>query len=232
MFGDNSNIRVDHDFVRHLAYNGDMALLIDGYNLLHVTGIFAKGSGPGAFQRTREALLRFIAASIEEKQRKFTTVVFDATQAPPGLPSTAIHEEMTVRYAKNYPDADTLIEEIIENFHAPRSLLVVSSDHRIQRAARRRGSDYIDSDQWYELMQQRRQQTRRQQQVRQPEKPQGQLSQSETDYWLKEFADPQPGESAKPDIASDSKTSGHKSAQQDIENPFPPGYADDLIDDQ
>ena len=62
-----------------------MALLIDGYNLLNVTGIFAQ-AGPGTeLHRTRVALLNFLAASINQRERKATTIVFDAAGAPPGL---------------------------------------------------------------------------------------------------------------------------------------------------
>ena len=44
-----------------------MALLIDGYNLLHVTGLVGRaGSG---LQGSREALLRFLAAAIDAKER-------------------------------------------------------------------------------------------------------------------------------------------------------------------
>jgi len=212
-----------------------MALLIDGYNLLHVTGIFDKGTGPGGFQRTREALLRFIAASIEEKQRKHATVVFDAAQAPPGLPATVFHDEITVRYAKGYPDADTLIEEIIEDHNAPKSLLVVSSDHRIQRAARRRGSDYIDSEQWYDQLRKKRQQAHGRQQRQAPEKPLGKLSNTEIDYWLQEFANTETEDLSLPSSqksTSDDSSSNTQSKEQNFENPFPPGYADDLLEDQ
>lgn len=211
-----------------------MPLLIDGYNLLHVTGIFGRGSGPGGFQRSREALLRFLAASIEEKHRKLTTIVFDATQAPPGLPRTVVHDEMTVRYATGYADADTLIEEIIEDFNAPRTLLVVSSDHRIQRAARRRRAAYIDSDQWYHELWQKRKQAHNRQQRQLPEKPQGKLSEPEIDYWLQEFGDQEfddiiaPAPHNKPAKDPDSTP---QSQDPKIENPFPPGYADDLLED-
>jgi len=44
-----------------------MALLIDGYNLLHV---FGTGRGPGGFQRSREALIGFLAASIDDAHRR------------------------------------------------------------------------------------------------------------------------------------------------------------------
>jgi predicted RNA-binding protein with PIN domain len=203
-----------------------MALLIDGYNLLHVTGIFGKGTGPGTFQRSREALLRFLAASLAPDERKNATVVFDAAEAPPGLPRTVAFDEMTVRYATGYPDADTLIEELIQSDNAPRSLLVVSSDHRIQRAARRRRAGFVDSDVWYADLWQRRARSLDSQQKPVPEKPMGDLSAAEIDHWVNEFSSdddetltgrPSPGKG--------------KAAPSDdpIENSFPPGYGEDLL---
>ena len=204
-----------------------MALLIDGYNLLHVTGIFGKGTGPGGFQRSREALLQFLAASIEERERKQTTVVFDADDAPPGLPRTIIRDEMTVRYATGYPDADALIEELIEKHDAPRRLLVVSSDHRLQRAARRRRASFIDSDRWYTKLWQQRVQRRAGQNMRVPEKPVGELSAAEIAYWVKEFEAGEPTDEGR---AGASETSSPPNAvEQEFHNPFPPGYGEDLL---
>jgi len=210
-----------------LDYNSRMTLLIDGYNLLHVTGIFGRGIGPGTFQRSREALLRFLAASLDPGQRKNTTVVFDAAEAPPGLPRTVAQEEMTVRYATDYPDADTLIEELIQSDSAPRSLLVVSSDHRIQRAARRRRARTIDSDVWYADLWQRRVQSLDSQQRSFPEKPLGELSATEIDYWVNEFSS---GDSPS-DRHSTPSASEREAPQTDdqLENPFPPGFGEDLL---
>src|SRR4051794_8084526 len=51
------------------AYNPSMALLIDGYNLLNVTGIFGE-AGPGtALHRTRLAFLNFLASSFTKRER-------------------------------------------------------------------------------------------------------------------------------------------------------------------
>ncbi|NOY29741.1 MAG: hypothetical protein GXP28_06060 [Planctomycetes bacterium] len=199
-----------------------MSLLIDGYNLLHVTDIFGKGNGPGGFQRSREALLRFLAASIEPAHRKQTTIVFDANHAPPGLPDTTTQEEMLVLYARDYPDADTLIEELIEKHDAPRSLLVVSSDHRIQRAARRRRAKFSDSDLWYAKLWQQRVSQRAGQNRRTPEKPIGKLSTAEIDYWVHEF-----GADALTD--EDSPKRPTETDETRLESPFPPGYGEDLL---
>ncbi len=75
--------------------------------------------------------------------------MFDAADAPPGLPRTLEHRGLTVRFAAKSGSADELIEELIRADSAPRRLMVVSSDHRLQRAARRRKATAIDSDVWY-----------------------------------------------------------------------------------
>lgn len=186
-----------------------MALLIDGYNLLHVTGIVGRGNRGTPLQRSREALLRFLAASIDPMELPRTTIVFDAAEAPPGLPRVVTHEGMTVRYASGYADADALIEELIEADHAPRALLVVSSDHRIQRAARRRRAQFTDSDVWYAQLHRSRQS--RGGTARGSAKPAGDLSSEEVEYWVDEFT-------SEPDPPSG-----------DL-NPFPPGYGDDATE--
>lgn len=198
-----------------------MSLLIDGYNLLHATGIVGRRGG---LQASREALLRFLAAAVEPAERPRTTVVFDAVEAPPGLPRTVSFEHMTVRYASDYPDADALLEELIAANHVPRQLLVVSSDHRVQRAAQRRRARFVDSDVWFAEA------VRRRRRIAAPAKPtvirpSGKLSADETAYWLAEFD----ADVSSP-AAERSQKSPHAGSAEDIVNPFPPGYAEDLFD--
>ena len=163
-----------------------MALLIDGYNLLHVTDIFADEGEGTELHRTRLALLNFLAASLGKRERGKTTIVFDAAGAPPGLPTTTTHDEIRVYFARRHTSADELIEELLDGWKAPRSLTVVSSDHRVQRAARQHGAGYVDSDRWFaELQAARRERDAKAQ--RQTSKPLGQPSPEETAYWLDEF---------------------------------------------
>ena len=201
-----------------------MPLLIDGYNLLHATDIFGDETGPNTFQRSREALLAFLTASLNESERAQTTIVFDAAEAPPGLPNHYTIDGLQVIYARDYPDADTLIEEMIEDHTAPRGLLVISSDHRVQRAARRRGSKYTDSERWYSELWRRRVELRRNQQKSVPEKPMGDLTPEEIADWVEQFdCDDLPEMPATPKASPDEPPAK-------FENPFPEGYADDLLE--
>jgi predicted RNA-binding protein with PIN domain len=169
-----------------------MSLIIDGYNLLHVTGIVGSRMGPATLERARRGLVNFVAASMEQLELAETTIVFDAKDAPPGLPNRYEYGALTVLYAKGYEDADALIEELIETHNAPRQLTVVSSDHRVQRAARRRRATAIDSDVWYgqTIAERRRSHSHSQSQSAstEPRKP-ATPSESEVEAWLKEFSD-------------------------------------------
>jgi predicted RNA-binding protein with PIN domain len=126
-----------------------MLLLIDGYNLLNTSDIFPRGKGAGTLAAAREELLKFLAAALPPKLRSRTTIVFDAALAPPGLPREQTWEGIAVRFAPRKATADELLEELIAAAADPRHLLVVSSDHRVQRAARQRGAQWIDSEKWY-----------------------------------------------------------------------------------
>ena len=83
-----------------------MSLIIDGYNLMHAAGIMPAGSGArsgaGSFERSRIALLNFIADTVAESELSTTTVVFDAAAAPPGLPRTLTHRGVTVKFSSGY----------------------------------------------------------------------------------------------------------------------------------
>jgi hypothetical protein len=121
-----------------------------------------------------------------------------------------------------------MIEDLIAAHHAPRSLVVVSSDHRIQRAARRRRAKAVDSDRWYaELWAARHR--RGQLPLDAPQKPGGELTGDEVSYWLKQFAD---SVSDEPTPRSEPRPNQHQnSADDELANPFPPGYAEDLLDE-
>lgn len=188
-----------------------MSILIDGYNLLHASGILGRGSGPGGFERSRNALLDFLADSLDGRQLSGTTVVFDARMAPPGLPRTTKHRGIKVRFAPRGSDADEEIENLIADHSAPRRLTVVSSDHRLHRAARRRRAKAIDSDKWYaEVLRLRIARAREKGPAGKRSEP---LTTGEVHYWLRQFGIEEPTDPDDPTIPG---------------SPFPPGYADDV----
>jgi predicted RNA-binding protein with PIN domain len=121
--------------------------LIDGYNLLHASGVFGE-RGRTSLEGSREALLDWLAEFLTPGQRRRTTIVFDARCAPPGLPRYGEKHGLQIRFAPRGREADDVLEELIAEHSAPRSVVVVSSDHRVQRAARRRRASAVDSDQW------------------------------------------------------------------------------------
>jgi len=125
-----------------------VTLLIDGYNLIHEGGIVARRGGPGDLHRARLALANILAFSLPPETLRQTVVVFDAAAAPWGLPRELVHRGVLMRFADRGREADDLIEELIAADSAPKRLVVVSSDHRLHRAARRRGAKAIDSEPW------------------------------------------------------------------------------------
>ena len=229
-----------------------MSLLIDGYNLLNAVGIIGRGVGPGSLERSRLAMLNFLAESLAAEEIARTTVVFDAHDPPPGLPRKLQHRGLTVRFASQYDEADTLIEELIRRESAPRRLTVVSSDHRLQRAAGRRKAKAVDSDVWYaEIVRRRRE--RQQAAPQAPARPPVPLLAEDVNYWLRQFGGeslltglmeeeekrlldetpspgPPPVEEAPVEETAPDKPTAEEAAT--LDNPFPPGYAEDLLEDE
>jgi predicted RNA-binding protein with PIN domain len=201
---------------RQLIASVARMLLIDGYNLLHVTDLHGTGAAEGTLQGSRDALLSFLAKALNERERKQTTIVFDAAGAPPGLPKIVPYEGMTAQFARGYDDADALLEEIIEKHPAPKSLAVVSSDRRVQRAARHRGAKIVESQEWFDELR------RRKKSVGKPSESKAPPSE-DASYWIKQFAGA--------DKIVDEPKSQKKAATKtdEFDNPFPPGYGDDLL---
>jgi hypothetical protein len=95
------------------------------------------------------------------------------------------HRGLAVRFAHKSEEADELIEELIRGDSAPKRLTVVSSDHRLQTAARRRRAKAVDSESWWETLLRARRE--RQKEPPAKGKPEGEISASEVEYWLHEF---------------------------------------------
>ncbi|MCR4415486.1 MAG: NYN domain-containing protein [Thermoguttaceae bacterium] len=210
-----------------------MRWLIDGYNLLYAAGIPGRGFGVGSLERSRLGLLHFLADSLEPEEAACTTVVFDAQGAPPGLPRSLVYRGLSVRFAPRQATADDLLEELIRADTAPRQLTVVSSDHRVQRAARRRKARAVDSGAWYSEICARRAQRRRTPGAV-PLKPAPPLVEAEVAHWLEQFGGQGIVEALAESEGTSPRPAGEPPAEKPttMENPFPPGYAEDILSDE
>ena len=130
-------------------------LLIDGYNLSQPglrSGAAARRPDPRWLQRNREGLLRDLVNHLGDWLCPQTAVVFDAANPPKDRPQRYSHHGLDVRFAVGYASADDLLIELIREHHTPKRLTVVSSDHRIQRAAKARGARFFDSQPWLDRL--------------------------------------------------------------------------------
>ncbi|MCA9077292.1 MAG: NYN domain-containing protein [Planctomycetaceae bacterium] len=165
-------------------------ILIDGYNVLHAAGFAQQSYRRGEFEKRRNKLLRLISQQLSTRERLRTTIVFDATD-PSVMPSAPhVREDILVIFAGEGGDADATIERLIRENSAPRRLCVVSSDHRLQKAARRRRGRFIDSDVFLQRLARRpTPEERSQQQVEPTAKHTGNLPPGEVEAWLRVFED-------------------------------------------
>lgn len=128
-----------------------MKVLIDGYNLVFECGLHGKRVNADSLAKGRQKLLRSIVNAVAPHQLPGFTVVFDAQkQLVSGQREQSQFEQIRVLYSINHADADEMIEHLIRQHSAPKQLTVVSSDHRIQKAARRRKARSMDSGKWYD----------------------------------------------------------------------------------
>jgi len=154
-------------------------LIIDAFNVLHVTGALdPQYAGPGLSD-----LADLIATSQWGQIR--SSLICDgpgvnARMKPPG--------NVEIIYAGAGKDADSLIETIVGASSAPRFLSVVSSDRRIQKAAKRRRAEVISSDAFLQRL--NLDANRRSSSRPRPSghlKPDGPIPSPEVQKWLSQF---------------------------------------------
>lgn len=129
-----------------------MFLIIDGYNLMHAAGFARSSYGPGDLERSRNRLLKQLTAQLDDSAAGNAIVVFDGKQSSNDTPQETI-SVISVRFSQDGMDADSEIELLLNSHSSPRQVLVVSSDHRLHKAARRRRSQCMDSEDFWKLLQ-------------------------------------------------------------------------------
>ncbi len=160
-----------------------MPYLIDGYNLLHALGLTPTSTNAEGLAWARRRLLGFLHDA-HGPAAGDVTVVFDAAGGRRGSAEEYV-QGIHVLYAVHEPEADDLIEELIRHAAAPRNLVVVSNDHRIQRAARRRDCVVLGCQAYLEALDR----PHRRAPTDPPEAPEkgGGLTPEEAERWLREF---------------------------------------------
>ena len=128
-----------------------MSLILDAYNVLHASHVL-----PGKWSDVDAAgLCRMIDRAGVKGGR--ASVVCDGTPNPdlikrlpePRRSGPEMHYTLgavELIYAGGGKDADSLIEQMVEDERDPRNLIVISNDRRVQRAARRRGATPMGSE--------------------------------------------------------------------------------------
>lgn len=129
--------------------------IIDGYNLLHAAGLARLRYAQGDLERARHRLLGMLCEKLSPPEQQRCTVVFDGQNGPPGVSGESTHQGLKVIFAPAGSDADTVIEEMLASHSSPRQIVLVSSDHRLHKAARRRGSTPMDSDPFWDRLRER-----------------------------------------------------------------------------
>ena len=209
-------------------------VIVDGYNLIFQCGLEGRYSDDRALERARERLYRELADQLPDDLRAKTTIVFDSESRPAGVDSDRYTVKgMTIQFAVGYPDADTLIMELIRKHPAAGSLTVVSSDHRIQKSARARRAHPVDSDVWYDSLGRFHDQTGTStgNNADEPELP---FSSEESNALLQAFLSSEvPIEELEETQSEEDRETDQQAAEKEADfekgfNPFPDGWFDDL----
>jgi len=160
--------------------------LIDGYNLWWASEDIGPDNETGTLEAARQSLIQWLLDTLTAELAKKTVVVFDAKKPPGNRTNLFNYQGLLVHFAVGYPDADTLMESYIDVHTAPRNLTVVSSDHRVQRAAKRRRAQAIDSNVWYQRIN-HEMKAKRVAQKTDRSKPNQKLEEFEVNAWLQNF---------------------------------------------
>ncbi len=205
-----------------------MDTIIDGYNLIFQCGLKSTSTSSDALEQSRNRLLQEIATFAGVEFAKRTTIVFDAAHRPPLAKTNRYRiKNVLVLYADRFDDADSMIEHLIARHSTPKKLTVVSSDHRLHKAALRRNSKPIDSEIWYDRLLDGKWLAKTAP-VKLPP-PEG----LEQVNWHDEFKigalDLNAIEAEVEDEINDLQDSEAAPLLRSLEDPFPPGYGDDLL---
>lgn len=226
-----------------------MDYIIDGYNLIFQCGLQTRSATDDMLRKARQRMIHEILAGVSKAVAKRITIVFDAAERPLLAKGNAeTISGMKIFYADQYDDADSMIEHLIAKHSVPRKLTVVSSDHRLHKAALRRKAIPIDSDLWFDQLEARKlnEPPRRSGQGGQVNSSAGNSSEdlASIDWQAELGTDDVDIAKIQAQLESEGAAPSEEPNEERVEegcepepeieapfNPFPPGYGEDLLED-
>ena len=154
-------------------------IIIDGYNMIHRVPEL-RDHLEKSLECARDALIRLLKTYLLNKTIQIT-VVFDGTEAPPGLSSVQHYRSLKVIFSRYPFKADPLIISLIAREKSRRSLTVISDDSEITQNAQSNQTLVLTTHAFYDRL------VKRQQISGIENKFDRELSQEELNEWLKIF---------------------------------------------
>lgn len=156
-----------------------MPYLIDGYNLLRAVQKLEE------FASLTDVQLCRAISDYLRSIRDHGHIIFDGI-GPPDKSAFGGIPQLEVYFSGESYEADDVIEEKISDNSAPKSLVVVSSDQRIRKAASKRKAVAVMADLfWQTLLAQLEKHANRP--VPEPSEKRHGLTEGETDVWIDIF---------------------------------------------
>ena len=156
-------------------------IIIDGYNMIHRVPEL-RAHLEKSLECGRDELIRLLKTYLLNKKIQIT-VVFDGTEAPPGLSSVQDYRSLKVVFSRYPFKADPLIISLIAREKAKRSLIVVSDDSEITQNPQSNQTLVLSTHAFYHRL------ISRQQACDIENKFDRELSQEELNEWLKIFGE-------------------------------------------
>lgn len=128
-------------------------LLIDGYNLLFALGWTPvrkprPSDSEVTLRQCRERLSAELAGSLPRSMVGKSVIVYDSANPRDGLPVHQVFRGTHLYFSIAYNSADEALQEILQYHPSPKQLVLISSDHAVQRKATARGARCIESEDW------------------------------------------------------------------------------------
>ncbi len=174
--------------------------LIDGYNLLFTAGFEGRSRGRGWLEQARQRLIKHLETHLPLDEHARTLVVFDVSVDVLKARDRDLEEVRGVKsgnasgiqiaFAFDFEEADDMLESLIRKHSSPKSLTVVSSDHRIRKCALARRAISIGSDDFLNRLE-RPSSPRSAFSDEEVQRSEVRLSDREVEEWLREFGEDQ-----------------------------------------